>query len=218
MLFDVDGTLMDTNYLHSVAWWEAFRQMGHTVATASIHRAIGMGADHLLEHLLGKDRDRDEDAAISTAHQVLYAQYFSRLTPLEGAADLLRECASRGWKVVLASSAQSKELGAMREALGADDAITAVTCADDVKASKPAPDLVETALKRAAVPADRAVFVGDTVWDVQACRHAGVPCLGVLSGGISGAELLGAGATAVYQGPSDLLSHIDDSLLASPGQ
>jgi HAD superfamily hydrolase (TIGR01509 family) len=137
---------------------------------------------------------------------------------LEGAADLLRACASRGWKVVLASSAQSKELAAMREALGADEAITAVTGADDVEASKPAPDLVVTALKRAAVPADRAVFIGDTVWDVQACRRAGVPCLGVLSGGISGAELLGAGAAAVYGGPSDLLSRIDDSLLASPGR
>jgi HAD superfamily hydrolase (TIGR01509 family) len=217
VLFDVDGTLMDTNYLHTVAWWEAFRQMKHTVSMASIHRAIGMGADHLLEHLLGKDRDQDEDEAISTAHLVLYAQYSPRLPPLEGAADLLRGCAARDWKVVLASSAKSKELEAMRQSLGADDAITAVTSADDVKASKPAPDLVETALKRAAVPADRAVFVGDTVWDVYACRRAGVRCLGVLTGGISAAELLGAGAAAVYEGPADLLARIDDSLLESAG-
>jgi len=101
--------------------------------------------------------------------------------------------------------------------LGADDAITAVTSADDVKASKPAPDLVETALKRAAVPADRAVFIGDTVWDVYACRRAGVRCLGVLTGGISAAELLEAGAAAVYEGPADLLARIDDSLLESAG-
>jgi HAD superfamily hydrolase (TIGR01509 family) len=218
VLFDVDGTLMDTNYLHTLAWWEALRQTDHTVPMASIHRAIGMGADNLLEHLLGKDRDQDQDQAISTAHQVLYAQHFPRLTPLEGAADLLRECASRGWKVVLASSAQSKELAAMREALDAEDAVAAVTGADDVGTSKPAPDLVETALERAGATADRAVFIGDAVWDVRACRRASVPCLGVLSGGVSAAELLEAGAAAVYEGPADLLAHIDDTLLASPGK
>jgi HAD superfamily hydrolase (TIGR01509 family) len=216
VLFDVDGTLMDTVYLHTVAWWEAFRQKGHQVPMASIHRAIGMGSDHLLDHLLGEDRDRDEDGALSSAHDALYAQYWTRLPPLEGAADLLRACADRGWAVVLASSASSQEFSVMKKTLGADDAIDASTKADDVDASKPSPDLVQVALERAGVAPERAVFVGDAVWDAKAARRAGVRCLGVLSGGISRQELLDAGAEQVYASPGDLLARLDDSALSDP--
>lgn len=215
-VFDVDGTLVDTTYLHTVAWWEAFRQSGHVVPMAEIHRTIGMGADHLLDHLLGEDRDRSQDGEISDGHRTLYAEYWPRLAPLEGAAELLAACADRGWKVVLASSAKGEELAAMRAVLGADEAVADVTSSDDVDSSKPAPDLVEQALELAGVPARRAVFVGDTVWDVAACRKAGVRCLGVLSGGVSRQELLEAGADEVYEGPGELLRRLDGSPLARP--
>ncbi|MFE0631720.1 HAD family hydrolase [Streptomyces sp. NPDC058864] len=210
-LFDMDGTLVDTNYLHAVSWWEAFRQAGHTVSMADIHRCIGMGSDHLLERLLGKERDHGEDDMISDAHKALYGAYGPALAPLDGAADLLRAVAARGFRVVLATSADAKELAVMRAALDADDVIADATSKDDVSASKPAPDLVEQALERAGVPADRAVFVGDTVWDIGAAGKAGVPCVALLSGGIGRAELEEAGAAAVHRDPRDMLASLDGS-------
>ncbi|MBN3932251.1 HAD family hydrolase [Streptomyces verrucosisporus] len=214
VLFDVDGTLVDTTYLHTVAWWEALRQAGRRVPMSVIHRTIGMGSDQLLARFLGEDREPGEAAAVSAAHHTLYAEYWPRLAPLDKAAELLRACADRGWTVVLASSARGDELEAMRRAVGADDAVTAATSSDDVEASKPAPDLVRSALDHARVAPDRAVFVGDTVWDVAACERAGVPCVGVLSGGITRRELEEAGAAEVYENPADLLAHLDASLLA----
>ncbi len=213
-LFDVDGTLVDTNYLHAVTWWEAFAQAGHQVPMADIHRAIGMGSDQMLGKLLPSDRDTDADADMRAAHSTLYATYWSRLRPLPGATDLLRACKKRGLTVVLASSADEPEFNALRAALDAEDAIDAATFAGDVESSKPAPDLVEAALDRVGVPAQEAVFTGDTVWDVTACQKAGVPCIGLLSGGISRDELTEAGAAEVYPGPADLLAALRGSLLA----
>ncbi|MGW4890961.1 HAD family hydrolase [Kitasatospora sp. NPDC004240] len=215
-LFDVDGTLVDTNYLHTLAWWEALRQYGHRVPMARIHRSVGMGADQLLGHLLGPDRDRDEDSVLAAAHGALFGRFGSVLEPLDGARDLLRECAARGWTVVLATSASSRELARLRRVLDADDAITAATHADDVPASKPAPDLVHAALSLVDGDPEHAVFVGDTVWDVRACRTAGVPCVGLESGGFSAAELLGSGALEVHPAAADLLAGLDDSVLARP--
>jgi len=213
-LFDVDGTLVDTNYLHAVTWWEAFAQAGHVVPMAEIHRAIGMGSGLMLDKLLPQDRDTGDDAGIRVAHSALYATYRSRLRPLPGAADLLRACKRQGLAVVLASSADEPEFNMLRAALDAEDAIDAATFSGDVEASKPAPDLVQVALDKAGVPAGEAVFTGDTVWDVQACQKAGVPCIGLLSGGISRDELTSAGAAEVYPGPGDLLASLDESLLA----
>jgi HAD superfamily hydrolase (TIGR01509 family) len=213
-LFDVDGTLVDTNYLHAVTWWEAFAQAGHVVPMAEIHRAIGMGSGLMLDKLLPQDRDKGDDADIRAAHSALYAIYRSRLRPLPGAADLLRACKRQGLAVVLASSADEPEFTMLRAALDAEDAIDAATFSGDVEASKPAPDLVQVALDKAGVPAREAVFTGDTVWDVQACQKAGVPCIGLLSGGISGDELTSAGAAEIYHGPGDLLASLGESLLA----
>ncbi len=213
-LFDVDGTLVDTNYLHAVTWWEAFAQAGHVVPMAEIHRAIGMGSDLMLDKLLPAGRDAGADADIRTAHTALYATYRSRLRPLPGAVGLLRACKRRGLTVVLASSAGEPEFTMLRDALDAEDAIDAATFSGDVESSKPAPDLVEVALDKAGVPAGQAVFVGDTVWDVEACQKAGVPCIGLLSGGVSRDELTSAGAAEVYPGPDDLLAALGDSLLA----
>ena len=216
VLFDVDGTLVDSNYLHALCWWEAFTQAGYDVPTSRIHRAIGMGSDQLLDALLPRDRDRTADDAMRAAHGALYATYWARQRPLPKAADLLRACKKHGLRVVLASSADAREFAALRAALDADDAIDDATSSADVERSKPAPDLVRIALDKAGVPSAGAVFVGDTTWDVEACRKAGVPCIGLLSGGISRAELLGAGAAEVYSDPAELLDALPESLIGGP--
>ncbi|MFD7245065.1 HAD family hydrolase [Streptomyces massasporeus] len=213
-VFDVDGTLVDTNHLHVVAWWEAFRQAGHDVPMHAVHRAVGLPSTDLVAHLLGEDRDTDQDADISAGHKALYGQYFDRLPALPGAGDLLRRLHRDGWTVVLATSAGGAELGALRRAIDADEAISATASADDVDQGKPAPEPVEHALELAGVPAERAVFVGDTVWDMRAGSRAGVRCLGVLCGGIPRADLEESGADAVYADPADLLSALDKGLLA----
>lgn len=214
MIFDVDGTLVDTNYLHAVTWWQAFRQYGRTVPMADVHRTVGMGSDNLVGHLLPADRDTSDDDAIRSAHRALYAQYWERLVPFDGAAALLERCASRGRTVVLASSAADTEMRALRAALDADDAISVATSSSDVERSKPAPDLVQAALKAAGVRPEQAVFVGDTVWDVKACEAAGVACVGVLTGGLPENDLREAGAVAVYESVGAILRDFDGSPLA----
>ncbi|MFJ5726578.1 HAD family hydrolase [Streptomyces paradoxus] len=212
-VFDVDGTLVDTNHLHVVAWWEAFRQAGHEVPMHAIHRAVGLPSTDLVAHLLGDDRDTDQDADISAGHKALYGQYFDRLPALPEAGALLRRLHRDGWTVVLATSAGGAELSALRRAIDADEAIAATASADDVDEGKPAPEPVEHALDLAGVPAERAVFVGDTVWDMRAGSRAGVRCLGVLCGGIPRADLEESGADAVYADPADLLSALGDGAL-----
>jgi len=215
VLFDVDGTLMDTNYLHTVAWWEAFAQAGHDVPMASIHRAIGMDSDRMLDDLLPGDRDTSADSEIKKSHSALYSVYWPRLRPLPGARTLLRACHDQGLRVILSSSADPHELEVLREALNTDDAIDDATSAGDVPASKPAPDLVQVALDRAGTTPAEAVFIGDAVWDARACQRAGVPCIGVLTGGSSREELTSAGAVAVYDGPADLLAQFPDRLMVA---
>jgi HAD superfamily hydrolase (TIGR01509 family) len=215
VLFDVDGTLVDSNYLLAVTWWEAFSQAGYDVAMADIHRAIGMGSDLMLDKLLPSDRDTAQDDSLRAAHSALYSTYWSRLRPLRGASELLRACKKHGLTVVLASSAGEPEFKALRAALDAEDAIDEATFSGEVERSKPAPDLVQVALDKAGVPAGEAVFVGDTVWDVQAAAKAGVRCVCFLSGGIGRGELADAGATDIYDGPADLLEHFPAALLGS---
>jgi HAD superfamily hydrolase (TIGR01509 family) len=214
VLFDVDGTLVDTTYLHTVTWWEALRQHDHDVAMARVHRAIGMGSDKILDHLLGDGRDRSADDALIEAHGTLYGAWWERLRPLPGAAELLRACAGRGLAVVLASSANEKELAVLRRVIDADDVITAATSSADADESKPAPDILQAALEQSGVDPARAVFVGDAVWDVRAAAHLGIGCIGLSCGGTSAAELLQAGAVTVYDDPIDLLGGLDDSAIA----
>ncbi|MEU2555718.1 HAD family hydrolase [Streptomyces sp. NPDC014684] len=213
-VFDVDGTLVDTNHLHVVTWWEAFRQAGHDVPMHAVHRAVGLGSTDLIAHLLGDGRDEEQDAELSAAHKALYGQYFDRLPALPKAGELLRRLHSDGWRVVLATSASGAELGALRRAIDADEAIAGTASADDVARGKPAPEPVELALELAGVPASRAVFVGDTVWDMRAGAKAGVRCVGLLCGGIPRADLEEAGAGAVYDDPADLLGRLAGSPLA----
>jgi HAD superfamily hydrolase (TIGR01509 family) len=212
-LFDVDGTLLDTCYLHTMAWEEAFVQFEHTPPMARIHEAIGISGAQFFDHVLGEDRDRGQDDDISAAHQALYARFWPRLRAFDGAADLLRELAARGWQVLLASSASARDLKVTRRVLGADDVIKAATSADDVAKSKPAPDMVQATLDLARTPPEQALFVGDTIWDVKAAAAAGVACVAVLSGGHSAHDLLAGGAIEVHDDVGALLRGLDDSVL-----
>jgi HAD superfamily hydrolase (TIGR01509 family) len=203
VLFDVDGTLVDTTYIHAVTWWEAMRQHDHDVATSAIHRAIGMGSAEMLEHLLGPTRDAQRDSVLEAAHLALYATYWSRLRPIAGARDLLRRCHASGQRVVLASSASPPELDALRAALDCDDAIDAATGGADAERGKPAPDIFAAALAKVGAAPVEAVVVGDAVWDAQASGALGIPFIGLTCGGHSGAELRDAGAVEVHRDPSE---------------
>lgn len=211
VLFDVDGTLVDSTYLHTVSWWEALRQDDRPVPMATIHRAVGMGSDKLLDHLLGPERDRAADDRLRDAHDTLYGEYWERLQPLPRAADLLRACAEHGLRVVLATSAAEHEVAALRRALAADDVIDTVTSSADARQSKPAPDILVAALEQSGLDAARVVFVGDSVWDVAAAGTLDIPCVGLTCGGTSRGELAGAGAVAVYEDPAALLAALPDS-------
>jgi HAD superfamily hydrolase (TIGR01509 family) len=208
VLFDVDGTLVDTNYLHVVAWWRAFRSQGHEVPMTRLHRTVGQGSDQFVSTILGRDDER-----VRNAHSDFYGQWKHRLVAFDGAADLLRTTKKAGLTVVLATSASEAEAEHLTAAIGADDVIDVVTTKGDVDASKPDPDIVHTALRKAGLSAEAALFVGDTVWDVEAARRAGLSCVGVLTGGISEAELRDAGAVAVYRDARHLLDEFDTAPL-----
>lgn len=212
-LFDVDGTLVDTTIVHALCWHDALRAHDHIVPMAAVHRVIGMGSSELLDHLLGDDRDHDQDDAISSAHRILYRQHWERLLPLPRAVDLVRACAARGARVVLASSAQPDELAMLRNLLDVEDVLHAVTGAEDVDAAKPAADLIHVALEKAAAEPSSAVFVGDAIWDAIAAEKAGVGFVGVSCGAASAAELREAGALEVWDDPADLLANLDRSQL-----
>ena len=208
VLFDVDGTLVDSSYIHTVAWWQAFRQQGHDVPMASIHRCVGMGGDRLVNSLLPSGRDKSADAVILASHAALFAASWPLLRPLRGAKELLAQCHAGGLAVALASSARKQDLRATRKALAADAFIHAATSADDAADSKPAPDILVAALEAVGVEAANAVYVGDAVWDIKAAAALGIPAVGLSCGGTSAAELRDAGAAEVYEGPGDLLANL----------
>lgn len=210
VLFDVDGTLLDTNYLHVLAWWQAFRDTGHEgVTMATIHRAIGIASQELVRHVLGTE---DEDAV--AAHSARYRALRDQVVAFPVAGDLLRACAGRGLAVVLATSGAEGDLEWMLPAIGTEDAVDGATTSAKVASAKPAPDLLEAAMRQHGLDPQRTVVVGDTVWDVESARKAGVPCIGVTCGGISATDLRDAGAIAVYDDPADLLARLDESALA----
>ncbi|MET1053371.1 MAG: HAD family hydrolase [Mycetocola sp.] len=213
VLFDIDGTLVDSNYLHVEAWAHAFSDVGaREVHSWRIHRAIGQDSGRLIDALLG-DRAAELGDRAKELHSRYYKELVDRLLPLDGAQDLLRELHSRGRTIVLATSAPEDELDILTGILDVDDVIHATTNSDDVETAKPDPSIVEVALERAGVSADQAIFVGDSVWDVIAAARAGVKTIGLLSGGFSSAELVAAGAVAVYDDPADLLAELDLSPL-----
>jgi HAD superfamily hydrolase (TIGR01509 family) len=220
VLFDVDGTLIDSSYIHTIAWWGAFREHGYDIPMASIHHYVGMGGDRLVDSLLPEGRERSADPEVMASHGALYASHWPALRAFKGAKDLLAQCHAGGLAVALASSARKKDLEVMGSVLDAHAFIDAATSANDAKESKPAPDILVAALDAIGVAAADAVFVGDAVWDMMAAGALGIPAIGVTCGGVSAAELREAGAAEVYDGPQDLLHNLTSSaigrLLAKP--
>ncbi|MEW2483544.1 HAD family hydrolase [Mycobacterium sp. NPDC049093] len=214
VLFDVDGTLVDTNYLHVHAWARAFREENIDVESWRIHRSIGMDGDSLVANLSGDASDAVQQR-LKDRHGSLYKDSTDLIVRLPGARELLHHLAERGVRVVLASSAPEDELAITRKILDSDDAIAAATSSKDVDTAKPDPDIVEVALKRAGVSAEQAVFVGDAVWDGEAATRTGVPFVGVRCGGVADSELEKAGAQAVFDDHHDLLQNLDSTAIGA---
>lgn len=214
VLFDVDGTLVDSNYLHVHAWHRAFADEGVSVETWRIHRCIGMDGSTLVASLAER-ADEDTRTRLKDLHSRYYKETTSLLRRLPGVRGLLERVEVLGLQVVLATSAPDDELSILREVLACDDLVSAVTSSADVDTAKPQPDIIQVALDRAGVDASDAVFVGDAVWDVEACERAGVPTIALLSGGISRGELETAGAKAVFENALDLCQHLEDTPIAA---
>ncbi|MBX5442672.1 MAG: HAD family hydrolase [Solirubrobacteraceae bacterium] len=195
-ILDIDGTLVDTNYQHAIAWYQAFRQHDVRLPVWRIHRHIGMGGDQLVAALAGDDVEADLGDDIRAAEKALYLAEIQSTQPLEGALELIADLAGQGREVVLASSAKAQEVDHYLDLLDARDLVDGWTTSADVEATKPEPDLVEAAL--AKLGTREAVMVGDTPWDVEAARRAGIETVAVLTGGFSEPELREAGAVAVF--------------------
>jgi HAD superfamily hydrolase (TIGR01509 family) len=213
VLFDVDGTLVDSNDAHARAWVEAFADYGVHVDFAHVRRCIGMGGDKLMPEVSAVREDTPKGTAIAERRREIFKQkYLPRIKPIAGARELVLALKARGLALVAASSAKRDELTPLLAIAGADTAFNSATSSDDAEESKPDPDIVRAALKQAKARPDEAVMVGDTPYDVEAATRAGVRMIGFRSGGWSDPEL--KGAVAVYEGPADLLASLDRSPLA----
>lgn len=210
VVFDVDGTLMDTNYHHAIAWFRAMRSRDVTVPIWRLHRAIGMGGDRLVEHVAGGAVEAEHGDALRDRWKQEYERLIDEVVPLAGAHELLVAAKERGLRVALASSGDPDHVEHYLDILDARDVADHWTTSKDAESSKPAPDLVETAL--ATVDSGAAVLIGDSVWDCRAAKNAGVPSVGVLTGGFGEAELRDAGAATV----ADDLNQVRESLDALP--
>ena len=207
ILFDVDGTLVDSNYLHTVAWFRALAGLGHRVPMARIHRAIGMGSDKLLDTLIG-----EQDGRADEAFSEHFRRFHGELRAFDRVPDLLRACKAKGLTVVLATSSKEEDIDALTQAIDADDAVDEITTSGDVDESKPDPDIFATAMEKAGLDPSRTVVVGDTRWDVEAAAKLDLRTIAVTTGGWSRDELVEAGAAAVYAAAADLLDNLDDAL------
>jgi HAD superfamily hydrolase (TIGR01509 family) len=208
-LFDIDGTLIDSNYLHIDAWTRAFADVGAPVDAWRVHRAIGLDSGKLLDTLLG-DRVDELGERTKHRHSAYYEELSPRLRRFDGARELIQALSGSGVRVVLATSAPPEEFEVLRACLDVDDLLYAATTADDVETAKPDPDIIGVALRRADVSAGDAVMIGDTRWDAEAAGRAGVRSLGVLSGGIGAGALLDAGAAEVFDDVAAMLTAVTD--------
>ena len=212
VLLDVDGTLVDTNYHHALAWYRAFRQSGVTLPLWRIHRSVGMGGDQLIESLLGPEGEEKIGDEVRTAHTVLYMALIGEVALMPGARELVDELRGRGHAVVLSSSASSEEVNHYLDQLDVREDVQGWTTSADVEATKPEPDLIRAALDKAST--DDAVLIGDTPYDVQAAKRAGVPTVALMTGGFSEQELLDAGAVVAFTSIEELCENFDSTPLA----
>jgi len=208
-ILDIDGTLVDTNYQHALAWFRAFLQHGHTVPIWQIHRHIGMGGDQMIAALLSEEAEQREGDDIRAAEKALYTSIMHEVQPLRGARALVQDLHDRGRKVVLASSAKATEVDHYLELLGVRELADGWTTSADVEQTKPAPDLVLAALEK--LEGAPGVMVGDSTWDCEAAKRAGIDSIAVLTGGFSEEELREAGASAVFGSIDELRMRLDET-------
>jgi HAD superfamily hydrolase (TIGR01509 family) len=197
-ILDVDGTLVDTNYHHALAWHRALHAHEHRVQMWKVHRHIGMGGDQILDALIGERAAAEQGEAIRAAEAEAYGELIGEVEPLEGARELIQRLRDEGATVILASSAKQEEVDHYLDLLDARELVDGWTTSADVENTKPEPDLVNAALEKAGGEGP-SVMVGDSVWDVKAAKAAGLPTLAVLTGGFSEAELREAGAVQVVE-------------------
>ncbi len=212
-ILDIDGTLVDTNYHHTIAWFRAFRQHEIVLPVWRIHRHIGMGGDQLVEALTDERTEREQGDDIRAAEKTIYFELIDEVETMDGSRELIEELKERGHTVVLASSAKSSEIDHYLDLLDARELADGWTSSEDVEATKPEPDLVRAALHRAGESSDNAVMVGDTPWDIEAARNAQVPTLAVRTGGFGADELRDAGAVDVFESVAELRSKLDQTPL-----
>jgi HAD superfamily hydrolase (TIGR01509 family) len=212
-ILDIDGTLVDTNYQHAVAWYRAFRQHDVILPVWRIHRHIGMGGDQLVESLTDAKTEEEKGDDIRTAEKALYLALIEEVEPLAGARDLIERLKDDGKTVVLASSAKDDEVEHYLDLLDARELADDWTTSADVEATKPEPDLVQAALDKAGAEPDDAVMLGDTPWDCKAAERAGVPTVGLITGGFSEQELRDGGAVAVFESIPELLERLGETPL-----
>ncbi len=230
VLLDVDGTLVDSTYVHTLCWWQALRQHGRLVPMATVHRAVGLGSDKIVAHLLregpcadvlpGGSRPRptrwDEESVVA-AHGALVTAWHERLVPTPGARELVRWCHDAGLVTVLCTSAGERATSPRCAGCSTSRTrVDEVTSSEDADRSKPDTDILQVALRRIGRRADEVLFVGDAVWDVEAAGRLGMPCVGLECGGTSAAELREAGAVATFADPAALLEGLP-ALLAARG-
>jgi HAD superfamily hydrolase (TIGR01509 family) len=203
VVLDVDGTLMDTNYLHTEAWARAFEEVGHRIPRARLHKQIGKGSSLLIREFV---EDEETEERIDELHSEIYAELQEYGHPLPGAKELISSLRERGYEVWFVTSAKDEELEHHMQELEAEGRISGVVNSSAVENPKPAPDIFEQALQRAGASPDETVAVGDAVWDVEAADAAGIRTVAVLTGGaFSRQELEEAGAVAVYEDCAELL-------------
>jgi HAD superfamily hydrolase (TIGR01509 family) len=210
-ILDIDGTLVDTNYQHALAWFRAFRQHGIVTPCWRVHRHVGMGGDQLVAALAGEEFDEQHGDDVRAAETALYLSLIPEVEPLEGSRELIEELKRSGHAVILASSAKSQELDHYLDLLDARDLADDWTDSSDVEQTKPHPDLVAAAIEKAG--GGDAVMVGDSVWDCEAAKNAGIQAIGVLTGGFSEQELADAGAVAVFRSVVELRENLADTPL-----
>lgn len=212
-ILDIDGTLVDTNYHHAIAWFRAFRRHEITLPIWRIHRHIGMGGDQLVPTLTDEETERELGDELREAESELYFELIDEVRTMEGARELITTLRASDHRVVFASSAKEKEVDHYLDLLDARDLVQAWTTSADVETTKPAPDLVHAALQKVGGQPEDAILIGDSPFDAKAAREADVPTLAVLTGGFSAQELYDAGAISVFRSVRELCERLRETAL-----
>jgi HAD superfamily hydrolase (TIGR01509 family) len=212
VIFDIDGTLVDSNDAHAQSWVDTFSEAGYDVPFDAVRPLIGMGADKLLPRTAGIRHDSEEGKKLIERRSKIFREhYLPRLRPFDGSRDLVLRIRSDGLKTIVATSAKDEELDGLLKAAGVDDLMGEKATASDAKRSKPDPDIVEAAIDESGIAPDYLVMIGDTPYDIEAAAKADVRTIGFRSGGWTDEAL--KGAVEVYDGPADLLAHYESSLI-----